>query len=338
MIDISASPSPVRNIARRNAFVNESSQSSTQTQAESSQGTHINASGSSRSLDELSQCTGHSGSTRSNVVSSMKSFCSRMGPADLSKLTESDYKTMTVGRMAMVAGLASRELNKTLRKNKELQDEKKKLKRAASLQSKSLEKQLRLMDNTVISSMELQTSGKSGKRLTCQSMIALGLRRNMSNIAAGDFGALILRDMSAATVIRAEVRTGAVIAASMKSFCSDALASARLHSPFNREQAILANLSSCDDEWQLQIVSFRSDATNSQIWRREKLHVLEVEMAYVAQSLQPPQGHTLDKMLDMKWLERRKCLNLALCLATSFLLSLLVVVHRSSSGGTSKFS
>eukprot|EP00439_Symbiodinium_sp_Y106_P034243 s1014_g4.t1 len=93
-------------------------------------------------------------------------------------------------------------------------------------------------------------------------MFAVGIRRNLSNIAAADFGATVLQAISHQRVCRCEVRTGAAILARMRHQCSRAKAAD-------------------STPWALTVVSFRCDATNSSIWRREKLHVLDVDLAWV---------------------------------------------------------
>ena len=77
------------------------------------------------------------------------------------------------------------------------------------------------------SSLEL-VANRSGKRLTSESLIARGIRRNLTHIAASDVGAILLRDLSASTVLRAEVRTGASVNACMNEFVDNPWAELRL--------------------------------------------------------------------------------------------------------------
>ena len=108
--------------------------------------------------------------------------------------------------------------------------------------------------------------GRSG-RLTLSATMAIGLRRSLSNIAAADFGLVTCADISGQTVGRCEEKCSAAITGLMKDFCSEIMqSSVELHS---------------QGQWSAAAFSFRSDSTNSRVWKRQKLHVLEVVAAYV---------------------------------------------------------
>ena len=150
------------------------------------------------------------------------------------------------------------------------------LKRANQQKDLQLNKKQKMIDSLAkTSGFESVTVGKSGKRISTQSMFATGVRRNLSNIAATDFGATVLQDVSQQRVTRAEVRTCAALLARMKSTCSPVA-----FAPLPEVGAACELI--CDGPWRLSTVSFRSDATTSSIWRREKLHVLDVDFAWVA--------------------------------------------------------
>ena len=90
----------------------------------------------------------------------------------------------------------------------------------------------------------------------------------MSNIAASDFGATVMFDISHQRVCRAEVRTCAAFLAHMRGWCS----------------AAVESVTGQDRQWGLITIIWHCDATNSSIWKREKLHVLDVDVAYIHDS------------------------------------------------------
>ena len=116
-----------------------------------------------------------------------------------------------------------------------------------------------------------QKPGRSG-RWSLQSRFSMGLRCCLTTIAASDFGLLSMVDVSKQTVLRAECMTGASIIALMQSFCAEGLSLA------------LECGSEKTDDWALFGVGYRSDATNSNIWHRKKLHVLEATVLFLSDS------------------------------------------------------
>lgn len=131
------------------------------------------------------------------------------------------------------------------------------------------------------SSLELAT-GPSGKRLTAESVVALGIRRNFSNIAASDFGSTVLHAVSHQTVCRCEVRAASSSKAAFSFFLSQSLDAARTMA----NHCLNQDVNVPDRSWSLLGISYRADATNSGIWRRQKLHVLEVAAGYVDSSVE----------------------------------------------------
>ena len=132
----------------------------------------------------------------------------------------------------------------------------------------------------------------SGKRLTAKATLALGIRRNIAHVAAADFGALLMQDISGSTVLRAEVRTGAALVASMRDHVSTAMSLLRESresdagiDDVGADGANLSDIAYNADRWHLLFISVRADATNSSIWRREKLHVTEAEIGLVKSSV-----------------------------------------------------
>ena len=114
-----------------------------------------------------------------------------------------------------------------------------------------------------------------GGRLTDQGAFAVGIRRCLTNIAACDFGLCVQVDISGQTVMRCEEKTGAATIYLMKLFMEEAL-------DFARGQHHQSLLDDSNAPWSLTCIAFRSDATNSSIWRREKLHVVEASAMWVS--------------------------------------------------------
>ncbi|CAE7209979.1 unnamed protein product, partial [Symbiodinium sp. CCMP2456] len=220
----------------------------------------------------------------------------RLPQKDLCTMTVKDFRAMTHARAAVVGAQACQSLAKATASLTQLR----KVKRQVVAQATKTSKQLKLAQDSQsqTSSLELVVS-KSGKRLTSESILALGIRRNLTHIAAADVGALLLRDLSGATVLRAEVRTGASVNACMKEFAENALAELRVpaadgdHDHGHGSDVDLADISYGGD-WNLIFISVRADATNSNIWRREKLHVCEAHMGVVCKSVKSYPAHVED--------------------------------------------
>ena len=186
----------------------------------------------------------------------------------LQALSQSDYENMPAPQCALVASKTSIALASQVQRATEAAKQIKALKRMNKIQAAALQKKQRKLDEvTEKSCLEIVPIGRTGKRMSVQSCFAMGLRRNMSNIAAADFGSTIMQDISHQRVCRSEVKTGAAILSRMRSRCDEALSQARQPSD--------------EEDWSLTAVSFRCDATNSSIWKREKLHVLDADVAYV---------------------------------------------------------
>ena len=261
--------------------------------------------------EQLVQVSGPGGSSSGGNLQLVRRSAwgqNRMPTKELCKLREVDYRNMTHGRAANVAAQASKALERVSRQLVVARVDKRKLSRELQIaQAKKKQKALCDTDTPGVlpSTLEL-TMTKSGKRLTASATLSLGLRRNLSHIAAGDFGALLLRDISAATVLRAEVKTGAAIAASMKHTVQDMLAVApsSVGASGVSLDDDLSDVSFSHDAWNLLFISLRADATNSSIWRREKLHVTEVELGLAASSVQTFPGHA------DQFMKTRRCLRL----------------------------
>lgn len=111
-------------------------------------------------------------------------------------------------------------------------------------------------------------SDKPKAWLTPQNNISVAIRRNLGNIACSLLGHVILADLSASTVSRAEIRTGAALMSHAKTF-------------FDIGRQIFQTAdhkTTVETQPQPFVVhAFRQDATNSGIWKRSKLAALELE-------------------------------------------------------------
>ena len=130
------------------------------------------------------------------------------------------------------------------------------------------------------SSLELSTTS-SGKRLTAESSLAVGIRRCFSNIAAADFGATVLMSISQQTVCRCEVKAASASRGAFQFHLAECL-----------EQARQISMSPDSNLFSVLGISIRADATNSGIWRREKLHVCEIAVGYTDSYHDPDFGNT----------------------------------------------
>ena len=141
---------------------------------------------------------------------------------------------------------------------------KRKLERA-NQQNVSLQKEAeeRAADNCL--QLKRRRGGKSAQ-LTLEGSFALGIRRNFSNIATSDLGAVRLEDISRFTVARSECRTGSAL-----------LASSRMW--FSALYADICDPHNAQDGFSLNIYSWKQDATNSGILKGSKLSGLIMRSA-----------------------------------------------------------
>ena len=212
---------------------------------------------------------------------------------DLVFLSQQDYLTMTHARAAVVGAQASAALKQVSNRLVAANKQKRSAVRTAAVQRSRSSKKLEDVQRAKETQSALVLSTKpSGKRLTAKATLALGIRRNIAHVAAADFGALLMQDISGSTVLRAEVRTGAALVASMRDHVSTAMSLLRESresdagiDDVGADGANLSDIAYNADRWHLLFISVRADATNSSIWRREKLHVTEAEIGLVKSSV-----------------------------------------------------
>ena len=209
------------------------------------------------------------------------------------------------------------------RKNLQLEKENKKLKESRE-------------EEFAIQKLGKQKEGKAS-RYSRSSWFGVALRKCMTNVAACDFGLAAMSDISGSTVLRSEVRTAAGLLHTFHSFMAEALSfavscrgvsgsdnvseedgiestivPAGIPEPLAQIEAdeavaAFAWLSSqCgardDVQWSVVACGIRSDATNSNIWRRKKLSVAFCKVVWV---------HDFDMLQEGKFEEastQRQCM------------------------------
>ena len=209
----------------------------------------------------------------------------RMGPKQLAALTVDDFKQMPGQQAAAVAAQTAIALQKQIGRNKLLMSRSKQLKRKCERTTDSKLKKLKQLEDIAKheSSLVLHTKGKSGRRLTDQSSFSLAIRRNCSNIACGTLGATLLMNISGQKVARSEVKTAAALLTSMKDASLGYLTDvARVVAQHFEDASPGISLAFKPAQWTLYTLSFRSDATNSSIWKRECLHVVDTSVSWVS--------------------------------------------------------
>lgn len=149
-----------------------------------------------------------------------------------------------------------------------------------------------------------QRSGRGG-RFTVSSWFSIGIRKGLTQIAASDFGLATMCDVSGQTVMRSEARTGAGIIYLFQLFVAEALdysaSCGRTTADQTQTQTffvdadavasgsetisvvceIPALVESTSLEFSIVAVGFRNDATNTNIWRRQKLNVTEASVVWI---------------------------------------------------------
>ena len=227
-------------------------------------------------VDELDECMLVE---TSSLASSRKD--KRWTAAALRNLVQADYENMQPAQCVFVATKASSALKQQTQRTQVVQKQLRSLKRTNKLQAEALVKKQRLLEAArSASSLEIVRVGKTEKRLSVPSIFAVGIRRNLSNIASSDFGATILQNISHQRVCSAEVRTAAAALCRMRDACLSVVSVVQASGADLESQAPEPDQLG-DTEWDLSTISFRCDATNSSIWRPEKLHVLDADFAWI---------------------------------------------------------
>lgn len=122
-----------------------------------------------------------------------------------------------------------------------------------------------------------QKEGRGG-RWSLQSRFSMGIRSCLCTIAAADFSVVSMHDISKQTVLRAQCLTGAAVVSLFRSFCAEGLAMF-LKENDDADVEVQTDADACN--FNLFGAGFRSDATNTNIWHRKKLHVCEATVTYL---------------------------------------------------------
>ena len=114
---------------------------------------------------------------------------------------------------------------------------------------------------------EFVTEGETSGWLTPQGLLPVAIRRNLSNLATADIGLVLCMDLSRWTCARAEVRAGACLIASSRSFWRA------------WQQQIWGTR---QEHHSLTVLAYREDATNASVWRKSKMMALDIEARHAA--------------------------------------------------------
>ena len=212
------------------------------------------------------------------------------GPLQLANLKATDFDGITASRGAVVAQKIAGALKKQIERNKVLHNQLRCLKRKHGRSIITSQKRARTTAlKQYKGALEIQTKGKTGKRLTEMSSFSIALRRNFSQIACQSLGSTLLIDLSGQKVARSEIKTGASLVASMRRTLADMIESCVFMGMDRMSMPSMAHIDNDDagslafqpGPWSLCIFSFRSDATNSSVWKRESLHVCDLDVGWV---------------------------------------------------------
>eukprot|EP00959_Pyramimonas_sp_CCMP1952_P453203 9467843-Pyramimonas_sp.AAC.3 len=179
-------------------------------------------------------------------------------------------------------------------------------------QGKQKDRQIRDLDKQVVKFSSSSTDqalviarGRKDVRLTTAGACALAIRKGLSNIASSSLGSVLLMDISHQTVCRTEVSFGARLQASFRTFHQSCEADLQIQ--------VAESLEGCG-EMEPRIIScmsvhrWRSDATNSSIWNKNKLLVTELESFYISsEALSSPSDSIRHAMFGDSVSMRRVC-------------------------------
>eukprot|EP00959_Pyramimonas_sp_CCMP1952_P230224 4813364-Pyramimonas_sp.AAC.1 len=112
-----------------------------------------------------------------------------------------------------------------------------------------------------------QVERKGALRLTGRGSLAVALRSATSNVAASQFGAAALTDISHQTIVRCQCDAAAALRGRFCSYHENMLYQCR-------------SFRGCG--MSMSVHSFRGDATNSACWQQSKVMALELESAFFA--------------------------------------------------------
>ena len=188
----------------------------------------------------------------SEVVAVAPSANVEMVPTGPTALTK--YDGLSVSRLQSELVLRD---NKISQLRELIQRRKERTKKIFRQQKSVLKENTKKMQLTVVNkpgcdALVLTRRGKI--RLSDSGACALAIRRAHSNIAAADLGKVLLDDVSRYTVCRAEVLTASSLCIAAKAYYSDVSAKA------------------AKSDFSIILHSVMSDATNSNIWKKQKLH------------------------------------------------------------------
>ena len=232
----------------------------------------------------LHRSQSHSQLSQSQAVVPFAEACRALTPADNSDPRSRVMSLLPMDHVELARLCVKKDdaLKKRDEQMAKLRNELKKTRRLARKNEQVAVKSRQLLDlqkleGFMVCKLGKAKDGRAG-RLSLGSMFSIGIRRCLTNVAALDFGILSMTDISGQTVIRAEHRTASAIIYGMHCFFSEASEIA-----LEQHRMFLSASDSCKkNHWSLTCVGFRTDATNSSVWRRKKIQVLECTGAFLS--------------------------------------------------------
>jgi hypothetical protein len=139
---------------------------------------------------------------------------------------------------------------------------------ARKIKVRALNTKTKQKDRRATEAITAEHRGKKGRWYTPRGGFLLAARRCISNCAAYSVGLVLMRDLSHPTVTKWEIKFRAALVASSRLFVTTAV------------EDITHHLVSKADGWKFLFNSYRSDATNANVWQRSKLHVTDISTTY----------------------------------------------------------
>ena len=182
--------------------------------------------------------------------------------------------------------------------------------------------QLQIQSEKPETRFAVQKVGKKDVRFSLQSKFSIGLRRGYTNVAAADFGILAMCDVSKQSVIRFEHMTASSIIRLMHLF-------------------VAAGLKTCleahgKNEWSLISVGYRCDGTNTNIWRKKKIHCLEATVSWLRDTKQLLHGNVDAAMITRHCVSFYALLNIVVLWVCGFCFQKNTILYRCFASRASK--
>eukprot|EP00959_Pyramimonas_sp_CCMP1952_P266099 5563240-Pyramimonas_sp.AAC.1 len=163
--------------------------------------------------------------------------------------------------------------------------------------------------------------GPANRYLSLRGGFSLALRRTISNVGSAKLGLILQEDIGRRAITSAEIRLRAALLASTKEFNHSNRVRLSLERDVDPEdcdipQSIPAALRELPS-WRFSMYVLRGDATNSQVWQKQKLRTQEVRSYFACEPI-------------FRWSDFRSAMG---SIEYSCMVSDILVVGKSSGGG-----